>query len=201
MILTSLFFVPYSLMGRCRRKPKFLFEQYEDKANVYDLAFRAIHAPNLRTFARDNRGAAHMVVQAIIEIEDPLLTPEGCSRSMWERFLKLRRERLLCEFESKSLGLEIAKINQSLDESKKREDVVSKAIAAVLAVLSHKCDLRLYFNQNVEFQVIMEKGQCEMEFWNFDAHKDAIMTLPTAINEMNSIIVVSLVLFSVLYCK
>jgi hypothetical protein len=158
-----------------------------DKTEIYDYGIKALKAPSIRTFARENiSDAAKAVVVAIMDMEDPMRIPIGCPRSYWDRFNKIRRERLAVCFEIKALNLDMDHINEGLNECKEREEDSAKAMAAILAIISHRTDLRNYFIYNTEFQYITGKGSVEIDYWSLQAHEESFMTLSTTVEKLNS---------------
>jgi len=163
-----------------------------DKAEIYEYGLKALKSPNLRGFARENGDAGKAVALALVEIEDPMLMPQGCPRNFWDRFNKVRRERLAVNFETKSLSLDLEHINEGLQECAEREEESAKAMAAILAIISHRTDLRNYFIYNTEFQFVCGKGNVEIDYWELQAHEESFMTLAKSVEKLNNDIHVGL---------
>jgi hypothetical protein len=123
---------------------------------------KGLEAPNLRLFGQENGALGKQVVEAIYELDEPMQNPIGCPRSTWDRFCRLRREKISCEFQSKLIGNELLALKGVLDEAKVREDEVGGAMASILTRLSHHRDLRLAHIHNVEFQMVVNQGQVEL---------------------------------------
>lgn len=146
---------------------------------------RALRSDNIRNFAKENGETGRIVVMAIYDLEDPMLMPKDCPRSYWDRFNKVRRERLFCQYQTKTLVSEIDRISEAINECNRKEAEGTDAIAAVVGVISHKNDLKSYFVANVEFQMILGKGQCEIDYWSFAEHLNATIILIEHVEDLN----------------
>lgn len=172
-------------MKNYKRKPK-IHGHNLDRAEVYEMGIHALKSPNLRAFGRENGDAARAVVSAFIELEDPTSMPTGCPRTYWDKFCKLRRKRLICDFEIKFVELEMDNIGKGLQECSEREDTTAKSMASVLAILSHRTEMRNYLLYNTEFQYVTGKGNVEINYWKLENHETAVMTLADSVDRLNS---------------
>ena len=126
------------------------------------LMVKGLEAPNLRWFAAENGPMGKIVADAIYELDEPMQNPIGCPRSTWDRFCRLRREKITCEYQAKLIGSELMSLKTVLDECKGREDEVTSAMAHVLTKLARQRDLKLAHIHNVEFQMVVSQGQVEL---------------------------------------
>lgn len=156
-----------------------------NKVEIYETMVRALRSDNIRNFAKENGETGRVVVMSIYDMEDPMLMPKDCPRSYWDKFNRLRRERLACEYQIKTLMSEIDRLTDGINECKKKKAEGTDAIAAVLSVISHKNDLKNYFVANVEFQMVLGKGQVEINFWDFKDHVTATIILIDKVEKLN----------------
>ncbi|CAL8123109.1 unnamed protein product [Orchesella dallaii] len=173
-----------------KKKPKLSMKGLS-KSEVYENMVRALRSENIRAFARENGEIGRLVVMAVYDMEDPMLMPKDCPRSYWDKFNKIRRDRLICEYETKSLMHEIDRLSEAITDCNRKEAAGTAAIAAVLGVVSHKNDLKTYFVANVEFQMVLGKGQCEIDCWNFREHTNANIILIDNVERLNQNIYVA----------
>jgi hypothetical protein len=123
---------------------------------------QALNSQNLRAFAEEHGDLGMKISTALMELDDPIQNPMGCPRSTWDRFTILRKDKILCEYETRAIGAELLELKQALAECKSREDEVSMAIATVLASLSHQRDIKMANIHNFEFQMVLNQGQVEL---------------------------------------
>lgn len=167
-----------------RKKPKLSLKGL-NKADVYETMVKALRSDNIRVFARENGEIGRIVVMAIYDFEDPMLMPKDCPRSYWDKFNRVRRERLVCEYQTKMLVSEIDRITEAINDCSRQEAEGTGAIAAVLGVISHKNDMKTYYVANVEFQMVLGKGQCEIDCWSFEDHINATIILIENVEKLN----------------
>ena len=155
-----------------RKRPKLAIKN-ERSPEITALMIKALGAQNLRMFANENGEIGEKIAAALMELDDPIQNPMGCPRSTWDRFASLRRDKILCEYEGRSVGTELLELKQALSECKAREDEVAMAMATVLASLSHQRDIKMVNVHNFEFQLVLNQGQVElpnactrMDFYN-----------------------------------
>jgi len=85
------------------------------------VVIRALGSQGLRLSIAPDDAGAQQAVDAICDLDDPMQIPAGCPKSTWDRFCRLRHEKMICEYEIKLIGDELSVLHKVLNTFKDRE--------------------------------------------------------------------------------
>lgn len=144
-----------------RKRPKLI----GSKSQLLDLTImmiKALQTPNLRWFSYENGELGQKAVNAIYEFDNPFFNPPNCPRTIWERFVHIRRQRLICEYEAKAIASDLIELQSVLEECDDRIEELSESVAVQLGSVANQRESILDIIHNVELQLIMKHGKVEI---------------------------------------